>query len=178
MTHCPKNQISALLDGQLGKKEEVQVEHHLRHCESCRSLFQELASTSRMFRDLEILKPPDYLWTRIATDLHHSSKSVRHAWLDWQEKWLFHPREYLALAAALLLMIGGTIFAVLQRQASTRSELAAMARIDGAHTALIKNPDVFNPFRRSDRTNPDLNPFARHQLKADSNPFGSMKEMR
>jgi predicted anti-sigma-YlaC factor YlaD len=178
-TDCPREQIAAWVDRQLEAEEAAQVELHLQQCESCRQFRAELELTTRMFRDLEVLEPPAYLWTRIAAELEQPARRERFAWLRWPEGWLLHKRESLALAAALFLIIGGSIFFVLERQASMHSRLATIAQIDSYHAALLaEKPDVYNPFRRSNWADSDSNPFARHQLKEDSNPFGSLRGKR
>ncbi len=175
-THCPQEQIAAWIDRQLEGEEAAEVELHLQQCESCRQFGAELDSTSRLFRDLETLEPPAYLWTRIAAELKPAAGQGPLAWL--RRGWLLRTREFIAVAATLLLLVGGVAIFILERQAM-HSRLATIAQIDGYHAAMIaKNPDFYNPFRRSNWADRDSNPFARHQLVEDSNPFGSFKGKR
>ena len=74
MTHISDQQMSAWLDRQLEAAKAAELEAHLRQCESCRCVQEELASTTGMFRNLEPLKAPAYLWTRVAAELEHSPK--------------------------------------------------------------------------------------------------------
>ncbi len=172
--HCPQEQISAWLDGQLEAQQAEQVDQHLRQCETCRRFQEELASAASLFRNMEMLEPPPHLWTRISANLEHPETRNSFAWLRQ-----LYRNELMAVAAALALMIGGALFYIVQRHSLTHSEVATIAQIDNVGTTLIaKNPDVYNPFRRSVGTSPDSNPFARHQLSADSNPFGSIREKR
>jgi hypothetical protein len=176
-THCPQEQISAWLDRQLGEAEAAQVECHLGQCESCRQFQKELELTTGWFRNLNVLEPPDYLWTRIAAALEQPAERKRPAWLRLPEVWSYR-REWLAAAAALIVMIAGIVF-IVEQQASKRSEMATIAQIDRYHAALLaKNPKIDNPFRISVGIAPDSNPFARRQIDANANPFGSVREKR
>lgn len=177
MTHVPQQQISAWLDGQLEAAEAAVLEAHLRQCESCRCFQEELASTTRMFRDLEPLKMPAHLWTRVAAELEQPPKRDRFAWLRWQGSWAFK-RELLA-AAALVLIIAGAVVSLFEHRATVRSEMAVVAQLDYVHNSLVaRDPDLYNPFRASSWVNPDSNPFTQQRLDADSNPFGSLREKR
>ncbi len=178
-SHCPQEQIAAWIDRQLEASEAAQIEAHLQQCESCRRLQEELESTTKMFRNLEVLEPPAYLWTRIAAELEQTETPKRPILRAWREGWLFRRLEFAALAAVLLLIIGSTVFFVLERQASTRFKSADVAQIDRYYAAfLAKSPDADNPFRKSHWADPESNPFARHALKDDSNPFGSLRGKR
>ncbi len=178
-SHCPQEQIAAWIDRQLEAMEAAEVESHLRQCESCRRLEEELESTGRMFRDLEVLEPPAHLWTSITAQLQQTATPKTFFRQAWREGWLFRRLEFVALAAMLLLIIGSTVFLVLERQASTRFRSTSIAQIDSYYAAfLAKSPEADNPFRRSGRTDSESNPFARHQFKDDSNPFGSLRGKR
>jgi anti-sigma factor RsiW len=177
-SHCPQEQISAWLDRQLGAEEAAQVEQHLRQCEPCRRFQKELELTGGLFRNLEVLEPPDYLWTRVATILNQPARPGRLAWLRAPELWLSYRRELMAVAAALIIMLAGVVL-IVERRNAKESEVAAIAQIDRYHAALTaKNPEIYNPFRISAGLNPDSNPFARRRFDANANPFGSARERR
>ncbi len=176
--HIPQEQISAWLDNQLGIEEAEEVRLHLRQCEDCRLFEEELASTQRLFQDLEALEPPPYLWTRIAAGLESPARD-RFGLPRWRETWRVRRREVLALAGVLLVMVGSAVFAVLERRAARSSELAVIALIDHAHASLAaKNSELYNPFRVSYWPDPDSNPFSRGRVDANSNPFLSLRERR
>ncbi|HYK88004.1 MAG TPA: zf-HC2 domain-containing protein [Acidobacteriota bacterium] len=176
--HCPQEQIAAWLDSQLAEAEAAQVELHLRQCADCRNLRDDLAATNRLFHDLEVLDPPDHLWTRIEAKLDQSSGHGLLAWIPRWEGWLLYRRELIGIAAGVLLLIG-VISLVLEPQTSRRSMLDTIARIDSYHAAQIsKYTEFYNPFRIAAWNNPDSNPFARPRLDANANPFGSLKEKR
>lgn len=178
MIHLPQQQISAWLDGQLEAAKAADVEAHLQQCETCRCFQEEMASTTRMFRDLEPLKMPAYLWTRVALELGQSPNRQRFAWLQWRGSWFFGRRELLGAAALCFISIGAVV-ALFEHRAAVRSEMAVIAQLDSVHNALVaRDSDLYNPFRSSGWTRTDSNPFARRGLNADSNPFGSLREKR
>jgi predicted anti-sigma-YlaC factor YlaD len=177
--HPPQEQISAWLDGQLGPEETAQVELHLRQCESCFLLQKEMASTTELFRGLEALETPAYLWTRITAELPRPVTHDRFSWLRWQGIEWVRRRQILAVAAVLVAITGSAILALLHYQARERFELTVIAQIDDAHVALAaKDAEVYNPFHPSIAADPDSNPFTRHRLDADSNPFGAIGKRR
>ena len=173
--HPPQEQISALLDRQLDPKAAAEVELHLRQCENCRLFHEELALTSGLFGDLETLQTPAHLWTRVATELQQPTRRWRFPRLNWQgEGWVFQP-QFLIVAAAILLMVGGTLMVLHHR--SVLSEVAVLAQIENVHASLAaRDADVYNPFHASTRIYFDSNPFTRQQLSADSNPFESLRK--
>ncbi len=177
--HLPKEQISAWIDRQLDAREAALVEAHVQECESCQHFQEELSIDTRMFRELEVLAPSPFLWTRVAAELDQPKKRERFEWLRWRGIALPRSQALLAIAAALFMVLGGAFFFILRQQAASRTEMAAIAQIDQAHAALAaKNAETYNPFRTRSLVNPDANPFARHPLDSNSNPFASSRENR
>ncbi len=179
IAHFPKEQISAWIDRQLDAQEAALVEAHLQECEGCQRLQQELSADTRMFRELEILAPSPFLWTRVAAELEQPTKPERLAWLRRPGFASVRNHALSAIAAALFMVLGATFFFILRQQAASRAELAAIAQIDQAHAALAaKNAETYNPFRTINLVDPDANPFSRHPLDSNSNPFASLREKR
>ena len=177
MTHVSQQDISAWLDGQLDAAKAAELEAHLQQCESCRRFEEELATATRMYRALEPLETPAFLWNRIEAELEQPSGS-RFAWRWWQGSWLFGRRELMG-AAALMMIVAALGVGLLEHRATVRSEAVAFAQLESVHNSLVaRNSDSYNPFRVSGPANSDLNPFTRSRLDAGTNPFGSLREKR
>jgi len=177
MAHFPKEQISAWIDRQLDAREAALIEAHLRECEICQHLQEELAFDTHMFRELEILAPPPYLWTRVAAELQQPARREGFAWLPRQGIAWPRRQTLLAMAVALFVILGGALFIILRQQADLRFEMAAIAQIDQAHVDLVaKNTEAYNPFSKTSLADLDSNPFSRHTLDSNSNPFATLRE--
>ena len=181
MKHVLQQDISAWLDGQLDAVKAAELEAHLQQCESCRRSEAELASTTQMYRDLEPLEMPAFLWSRIEAELEQPSERRRPAWAWWQGAWLFGRRELMG-AAALVVIVAALSVGLLEHRATIRSEAVAFAQLESVHNSLAaRNSDFYNPFHASGPANSDLNPFTRLTRRGhdvDSNPFGSLREKR
>ncbi len=169
--HASEDLISQWLDRELDSEQAGRIEEHLKGCQSCRTLESELSDASRLFRGMEPAEPPPYLWTRIAAQLQSDTREEKHnLWRSLlQRDWLRTP--VLATAAALLLTIAGTL-AYVEHLATVRAQVAAIAEIDRAHSALmVLNTKTYNPFHEPTEVDAGANPFAPVRLKDQPNPF-------
>ena len=66
MTHPESQQLSALLDGDLGAEEIRKVEKHLAGCATCTKLYRELQEVKERARNLPDMFPERDLWPKIA----------------------------------------------------------------------------------------------------------------
>jgi len=158
--HVSEDQISAWLDHQLDPDVSLRVEKHLECCPSCNRMRAELAAASNLFREMEALAPPAYLWTRISAGLQQMEPEP----VGWfaglvvpfrQRSWL--RAEILAFAATVVIACG---FGV-SHWSAMRTERQQLAAIDRAyHSLLPQNAESFNPFAASPWVNTESNPFA------------------
>jgi anti-sigma factor RsiW len=114
MPHINEEQLSAYLDGQLDAGGNGLVEMHLRECESCRGLVEEMREVTKLFRSAERLEPSPFLWTRIAAGFEH--ETMERSWKrGWGASVLAGMRRFgwnsgiAATAFGILMFVGITI---------------------------------------------------------------------
>jgi anti-sigma factor RsiW len=73
MTHPDSTLFSAYMDGDLGPREAQELEEHLRVCESCAGLLEELLSLQDRARSLPDRFPPRDLWPAIAESIEEQA---------------------------------------------------------------------------------------------------------
>ena len=114
MTACERyvNAIPELVDGPLGPSRRAELELHLESCDACRALAEDLQAIARAAESLEPRTPPDRVWQQVAGRLRAEGRvsgtgptAVRR-----------HSVAILALAAALVLVVGSSLY-FLKRQA-------------------------------------------------------------
>jgi hypothetical protein len=175
MQHIKEEQLSAFLDRQLDASENDQVDRHLRECETCRDLFEEMREVTRFFLSVEKLEPSPFLWTRIAAGFESEkrkklSKRGRLASIFAGMRRFGWNSGIAAAALGILLFIGITILR------EPNIDPAALAEIDRVHQRLAKEDfDAFNPFSFGSPSDFDTNPFkgARLSGRIDSAPLKS-----
>jgi anti-sigma factor RsiW len=105
------NAIQELVDGTLGPIRRAELELHLESCDACRALAEDLQAIATAAESLEPLTPPERVWQQIAGRLRAEGRAgstgpgvVRR-----------HSVAILALAAALVLVVGSSLY-LLKRQ--------------------------------------------------------------
>jgi anti-sigma factor RsiW len=118
--HC-EALIDDYVDGTLEAPDRGRIESHLSACAACRALADDMGAIRRAAGTLERHQPPARAWTRLAASLE-AERSRRFAWRP------------LALAATLLLVVGGTSWVLWQQMtvpaAPPRTQAAAPAAAD------------------------------------------------
>ena len=108
--------IQELADGTLGPVRRAELQTHLEQCDECRALAADLKKIREAAASLEQPAPPDKVWLQIAGRLRQEGRVIEKVSPMRQRRGL------LALAAALVLMIGGSLwFLYPLRQDSTSS---------------------------------------------------------
>jgi anti-sigma factor RsiW len=105
------NAIDELVDGTLGPLRRAELELHLETCEDCRGLVADLLELSRATRTLDPIEPPEHVWTAIAARLRQEGRVTTPVRAPSRHRGYI----VLALAAALILTIGGSLFLLLSR---------------------------------------------------------------
>lgn len=167
-THISQEQLSAWLDRQLEDDAIRGIEQHLECCQSCRAALEEMSALNRLFREMGVLEPPSYLWSKISAALDEAEPAPKR----WFSKlgfpigrpvWL--RAELWALAATLVV---GGMLAVLH-WSDTRTERLQLAAIDRAYHALLpQNAESYNPFATSPWNDTETNPFTIKGLNTSS----------
>jgi hypothetical protein len=135
------NAINELVDGTLGPLRRAELEQHLESCEDCRALLADLQQIARAAESLEPLVPPDRVWMQIAGRLHQEGR-VTSAPVTRRGSYTI-----LALAAALVLAVGASLFVLLPRDRGTPATAAVAA---DPHPALPGNVDPDDPVQGID----------------------------
>jgi Putative zinc-finger len=129
------NAIDELVDGTLGPLRRAELELHLESCEDCRALVADLQKIVRVAASLEPLVPPDRVWGRIAGQLHQEGR-VTTAPASRRGSY-----TVLALAAALLLAVGASLFVLLPRHSGTPAAPPVVTTVDPHPPAGNVDPD-------------------------------------
>jgi hypothetical protein len=108
------NAIHELVDGTLGPLRRAELELHLETCDGCRALAGDLLEIARASRSLEPLAPPARVWARVADRLQQEGRVTLVVRTGTRQ------RSYavLALAAALVLAVGASLYLLRPRPAS------------------------------------------------------------
>jgi len=132
-----RESIQELIDGTIGAIRRAELDRHLAECAECRALLADMEAIRRSAEALDPLEPPDRVWLQVAGRLRqegrvqpppaHHARSPRYA--------------MLAIAATLLLAVGGSITALLMPyRSNSPTQSAAPAAVTG--TAPAGNADL------------------------------------
>ncbi|MBN1567713.1 MAG: zf-HC2 domain-containing protein [Acidobacteria bacterium] len=173
MTHIKEEEISAYLDEQLSSEEKLVLEAHLRDCEHCRAVRDELSEVTRLFREAERFEPSPFLWSRIEADYNKESSSERHHWLASFIAGLSISNWSFRLASAALVVLAAAGIFVFHGNTNRMAERAALADIDRTHQSLAAlDPDTYNPFGSGLPSGLDANPFRSMRLSSEKSGIG------
>ena len=119
--------IQERVDGTLGAIRGAELDLHLQSCEACRALLADLQQIVDAAGALEPIQPPDRIWMQIAGRLHQEGRVKPVAVSAPAPR-----RTYtlLALAATLLLAVGGSLLLVYPRQQPSLPAAAGNAEAD------------------------------------------------
>ena len=108
--------IQEFADGTLGPVRRAELQTHLEQCDECRALLADLRKIREAAAALEQPAPPDRVWLQIAGRLRQEGRVAQPASRGGRRMAL------LAIAAALVLMVGGSLwFLYPMRQAANNS---------------------------------------------------------
>ena len=133
-----RESIQELIDGTIGAIRRAELERHLDECAECRSFLADMEALRQTAGALDQLEPPDGVWLQIAGRLRQegrvqlppapSGRSPRYA--------------MLAIAATLVLAVGGSIVALLTHYRSSTPPAATATTATPATPAANANADV------------------------------------
>ena len=110
------NAIQELVDGTLGPIRRAELELHLESCDACRALAEDLQAIATAAQSLEPRTPPDRVWQQVAGRLRAEGRISGTGPVVVRR----HSIAILALAAALVLVVGSSLY-FLKRQAPATS---------------------------------------------------------
>ena len=104
--YCPNyvEAIQELADGTLGPVRRAALQTHLDQCDGCRALAADLQKIRAAAASLDAVRPPDHVWLAIASQLREEGRITAQPVVRMQHLGM------LAIAATLLLAIGGSLY--------------------------------------------------------------------
>ena len=107
--HCKqyRDVVQELVDGTLGPVRRAELQTHLDHCDDCRALVSDLEKIRQAAGALPQPQPPQHVWLQIAGRLHQEGRVTAAAPARGRHLAL------LAIAAALVLAVGASIYILL-----------------------------------------------------------------
>ena len=111
MAHCEPQTLSLIALGEQPSAEEAM---HLVTCDTCRRDWESMRATVDVARDLdddELLTPPDHVWAAIAEEISADAGTI----VPMRSRRRIAP--WIALAAAVGVVLGGVVGASLMRSA-------------------------------------------------------------
>lgn len=101
---------SAYWHNELAPPQSRRVAEHLIGCSRCRAEFEDVKLGARFAEQLELVSAPESLWPRIAAGVNVEAARTRR----------FQFLKPLAIAATLVLLVGGGLFLLLPRRVDNR----------------------------------------------------------
>jgi tetratricopeptide (TPR) repeat protein len=113
--------IQDLADGTLGPVRRAELQTHLDACDACRALAADLQKITAAAPSLESVAPPDHVWMQIAGRLRQEGRVVE------TRRAGGHTLALLAIAATLLLAIGGSLYILLPGGSAPEGPVASQS---------------------------------------------------
>ncbi|MCS6816884.1 MAG: zf-HC2 domain-containing protein [Blastocatellia bacterium] len=107
---CAKYQdrLSDYIDGGLSGRERLDLERHLRECESCRTICEDLLYIHQLSRELPEYEPSPQLWERIAAAIAAETRAEPSGLPMGIRRW-WARSVFAAAAAAAIIVLAGTL---------------------------------------------------------------------
>lgn len=142
------NAIQELVDGTLGPIRRAELELHLESCDACRALADDLQAIASAAESLDPLTPPERVWAQVAGRLRTEGRVSGTSPTAARR----HSVAILALAAALVLVVGSSLY-FLKRQtpaAPTTAPPVASAPPAATPQPASGNPAAATPVQADD----------------------------
>jgi anti-sigma factor RsiW len=104
--------IQDLIDGTLGRLRAAELQQHIDACDECRALANDLEAIRDAAQSLDTLAPPNHVWLQIAGRLRQEGRVADRPVAEPAGR---HQYVWLAIAAALVLAVGGSLFVLIPR---------------------------------------------------------------
>jgi hypothetical protein len=102
--------IQELADGTLGPIRRAELQVHLEDCPRCRALAADLSRIRSLAGSLDRLEPPDTVWMQVAGRLRQEGRLAAPVAAPYASR---RAVAALAIAAALVIAVGASIFVLL-----------------------------------------------------------------
>jgi anti-sigma factor RsiW len=113
MSCTRRAEIQDLVDGTLGRFRAAELQQHIDSCDECRALLRDLEKIRGAAQSLDAMAPPDHVWLQIAGRLRQEGRVADRPSAQPSNR---HQYAWLAIAAALVLAVGASLFVVFPRQ--------------------------------------------------------------
>jgi anti-sigma factor RsiW len=133
-----RESIQELIDGTIGAIRRAELERHLAECAECRSFLADMEAIRQTAGALDPLEPPDGVWLQIAGRLRQAGR-VQPPPARPQRSPQY---AMLAIAATLVLAVGGSIVALLTHYRSNTAAPPAAATTAAATPSGNANADL------------------------------------
>jgi hypothetical protein len=139
-----RDAIQELADGALGPIRRAELQVHLESCPRCRALAADLSRIRSLAGSLDRLTPPDTVWMQIAGRLRQEGRLATPAAAPRASR---RAVAALAIAAALVVAVGASIFVLLPRGDGQPAQQA------GQGNAAAEDPvqSIANEFRLAEQ---------------------------
>lgn len=137
--------IQELADGTLGPVRRAELQTHLDTCEGCRALAADLQKIKSAAAGLDPMMPPPRVWQSIANGLRAEGR-VAAAPVSRARS-----VAVLAIAASLLLAVGGSLYMLRTYQSSATSGSSAIASNQGNAPAADPVQSITDDLAAADR---------------------------
>ena len=149
-----RDAIQELADGTLGPVRRAELQTHLDQCDGCRALVADLQKIRAAASSLDPIAPPARVWSAIASELRKEGRVT----LPRRTA----PMAVLAIAASLVLVIGGALY-LLRSSRDVRPAQQAGSETTGAPAAASGNAASVDPVQS---INEDLTAAVQHYESA------------
>ncbi|HET7220432.1 MAG TPA: zf-HC2 domain-containing protein [Vicinamibacterales bacterium] len=121
MSCTRRTEIQDLVDGTLGRFRAAELQQHVDACDECRALLRDLEKIRDAAQSLDALAPPNHVWLQIAGRLRQEGRVAARPAPEPSGR---HQYVWLAIAAALVLAVGASLFVLIPRQTATPGSVA------------------------------------------------------
>ena len=115
------DRIQEAVDGTLGSIRRADLETHLRECEDCRALYDDLGRIRDAGAALPALDPPGRVWLQVAGRLRQEGR-IREVAPPARQRPSY--AVWLAAAAALVITVGGSVLMLYRSTPPTTAQTA------------------------------------------------------
>jgi CHASE3 domain sensor protein len=147
--HCERfrQSIQELVDGTLGPIRRAELELHLDQCDDCRALADDMQRIHDTAASLDELAAPDRVWLQIAGRLRQEGRvTTRSAAARVRLS-----TGLLAIAAALVLVVGASVFLLMRPTDAPQSSPGATQPAGGNAAAVDPVEGVATEFRLAEQ---------------------------
>jgi hypothetical protein len=124
--------IQEMVDGTLGPIRRAELRIHLDQCDGCRALLDDLQRVHDLAASFDRAAPPDHVWLQVAGRLRQEGRVHPSATPPSSRRPQY---ALLAIAAALLLAVGASLYVLLPLRRSPASLTQSTTAVAGSNAS-------------------------------------------